>query len=210
MVRNHRHRVARSLLAAAILSVPIAAFAQSSAAARAAEARAERAPGHRAVQLGCGGGTSGASRARRARQAIGRRLAAPQQWRNVVRHSKILERGRARGAAEPSGGTELAGRPAGYGRSPAAVPGVPARLRMSPNDPAPRRSRGARAKPRPTSARPASPNVDPNIATGGGRARLGATGKTMSECMAAWDAETHLSKDKWRETCQRTLTEPHL
>jgi hypothetical protein len=32
----------------------------------------------------------------------------------------------------------------------------------------------------------------------------------MSECMAAWDSETHLSKDKWRETCQRTLTEPHL
>jgi hypothetical protein len=54
------------------------------------------------------------------------------------------------------------------------------------------------------------PDVDPNIATGGGRARMGATGKTMSECMAAWDAETHLSKEKWRETCQRTLTEPHL
>jgi hypothetical protein len=79
---------------------------------------------------------------------------------------------------------------------------------LAPNDPA--RGNPARAQNAPDVGPAGVPNVDPNIATGGGRARLGATGKTMSECMAAWDAETHLSKDKWRETCQRTLTEPHL
>jgi hypothetical protein len=32
----------------------------------------------------------------------------------------------------------------------------------------------------------------------------------MAECEAAWDAETHMSKETWRATCRRTLTEPHL
>ncbi len=32
----------------------------------------------------------------------------------------------------------------------------------------------------------------------------------MAECEAAWDEDTHMTKDKWRETCNRTLTEPHL
>ena len=52
---------------------------------------------------------------------------------------------------------------------------------------------------------------NPERMAGGGRSnRQGATGATMQECEAAWDAETHMSKDKWRETCRRTLTAPHL
>jgi hypothetical protein len=52
---------------------------------------------------------------------------------------------------------------------------------------------------------------DPARATaGGGAPRQGAVGKTMAECEAAWDAETHMSKETWRNTCRRTLTEPHL
>ena len=33
---------------------------------------------------------------------------------------------------------------------------------------------------------------------------------TLGECMKAWDPETHISKDNWKETCARTLDEPHL
>jgi hypothetical protein len=49
---------------------------------------------------------------------------------------------------------------------------------------------------------------NPERLAGGGRSnREGATGATMQECEAAWDAETHMSKDTWRETCRRTLTD---
>ena len=52
---------------------------------------------------------------------------------------------------------------------------------------------------------------NPERMAGGGRSnREGARGATMQECEAAWDAETHMSKEKWRETCRRTLTQPHL
>jgi hypothetical protein len=52
---------------------------------------------------------------------------------------------------------------------------------------------------------------DPARATAGGQAvRQGAVGKTLAECEATWDAETHMSKEEWRETCRRTLSEPHL
>lgn len=40
---------------------------------------------------------------------------------------------------------------------------------------------------------------------------LGASGKDMPECMSAWDTQTHISKVRWREICQRTLSDPaHL
>ncbi len=52
---------------------------------------------------------------------------------------------------------------------------------------------------------------DPNRLAGGGRAnRQGASGANMEDCEAAWDEKTHMTKDKWRETCRRTLTDPHL
>jgi hypothetical protein len=52
---------------------------------------------------------------------------------------------------------------------------------------------------------------DPNRLAGGGRAnREGAAGANMQDCEAAWDEKTHMSKEKWRETCSRTLTDPHL
>jgi hypothetical protein len=44
----------------------------------------------------------------------------------------------------------------------------------------------------------------------GGRPVMGARGNTLEECMATWDAETHVSKPRWREICARTLKEPHL
>jgi len=33
---------------------------------------------------------------------------------------------------------------------------------------------------------------------------------TMPECVEAWDPETHISRNQWKETCDRTLEEPHL
>lgn len=33
---------------------------------------------------------------------------------------------------------------------------------------------------------------------------------TMGECKEAWDPQTHISKDEWKQTCARTLAEPHL
>jgi hypothetical protein len=57
----------------------------------------------------------------------------------------------------------------------------------------------------------ASTSGDPSRLSGGGsRNRAGARGADMAECEAAWDEKTHMSKDKWRETCSRTLTDPHL
>jgi hypothetical protein len=56
-----------------------------------------------------------------------------------------------------------------------------------------------------------STSGDPSRLAGGGRAnREGARGANMQDCEAAWDEKTHMSKDKWRETCHRTLTDPHL
>jgi hypothetical protein len=47
-------------------------------------------------------------------------------------------------------------------------------------------------------------------ATSGGSAITGATGQNMPECMAAWDASTHITKIRWRQICARTLVEPHI
>ena len=47
-------------------------------------------------------------------------------------------------------------------------------------------------------------------ASSGGSAITGATGRSIPECMAAWDKTTHITKPRWREICARTLTEPHL
>jgi len=53
-------------------------------------------------------------------------------------------------------------------------------------------------------------STDLNELSAGGSPRQGAVGRTMAECEGAWDAQTHMSKEKWRETCRRTLTDPHL
>lgn len=56
-----------------------------------------------------------------------------------------------------------------------------------------------------------STSGDPNRLAGGGQSkREGAKGANMQECEAAWDEKTHMSKTKWRETCARTLTDPHM
>ena len=59
-------------------------------------------------------------------------------------------------------------------------------------------------------ARAETRRQEPDQLSGGGATRQGAVGQTMSECEAAWDAKTHMSKVAWRDTCKRTLTEPHL
>jgi hypothetical protein len=93
---------------------------------------------------------------------------------------------------------------------PAAVPGVPAD-QVTPSD------GGARLTHRNPAPIPnndpgtAGPlNLEPNLATGAGSAREGAGGNTMGDCMAAWDSETHVSRENWRRICARTLTKPHL
>ena len=49
-----------------------------------------------------------------------------------------------------------------------------------------------------------------NAASSGGRPVLGARGNILKDCMDTWDAKTHITKQRWREICSRTLTEPHL
>ena len=46
------------------------------------------------------------------------------------------------------------------------------------------------------------------IATSGGSSLIGggASGRTMPECMAAWDKATHITKTRWRQLCADTLT----
>jgi hypothetical protein len=39
--------------------------------------------------------------------------------------------------------------------------------------------------------------------TGSDRAAYGAT---MNDCMSVWDPTTHMSKQQWREACERTTT----
>ena len=39
---------------------------------------------------------------------------------------------------------------------------------------------------------------------------LGATGRDMSECVAAWETKTHITKSRWREICEQTLVEPQI
>ena len=50
------------------------------------------------------------------------------------------------------------------------------------------------------------------IATSGGSSLTGggASGRTMQECMEAWDKATHITKARWRQLCAVTLTEPHI
>jgi hypothetical protein len=45
------------------------------------------------------------------------------------------------------------------------------------------------------------------IATSGGSSLRGggASGRTMQECVAAWDKPTHMTKTLWRQVCARTL-----
>ena len=48
------------------------------------------------------------------------------------------------------------------------------------------------------------------IAAPSGTAVLGATGRDVSECMAAWETKTHITKSRWREICEQTLVEPQI
>jgi hypothetical protein len=48
------------------------------------------------------------------------------------------------------------------------------------------------------------------IAAPSGTAVLGAMGRDMPECMAAWDTKTHITKSRWREICKSTLVEPAI
>ncbi len=41
-----------------------------------------------------------------------------------------------------------------------------------------------------------------------GTAVLGAVGRDMDECMAAWDTKAHITKARWRQICTETLVEP--
>jgi hypothetical protein len=32
-------------------------------------------------------------------------------------------------------------------------------------------------------------------------------GQALDRCLASWDADTHMSKEEWRESCQRVIRE---
>ena len=65
----------------------------------------------------------------------------------------------------------------------------------------------------PATAQDGKPNAD-QPGTGGiqgmgersSTSDTGAYGKSVEECMTAFDPANHMSKDQWRETCQRTTT----
>ena len=48
------------------------------------------------------------------------------------------------------------------------------------------------------------------IAPPSGTASLGAMGRDMPECMAAWDSRTHITKSRWKEICKRSLADLDL
>jgi hypothetical protein len=48
------------------------------------------------------------------------------------------------------------------------------------------------------------------IAPPSATASLGAMGRDMPECMAAWDNRTHITKSRWREICKRSLADLDL
>ena len=48
------------------------------------------------------------------------------------------------------------------------------------------------------------------IAPPSGTASLGAMGRDMPECMAAWDNRTHITKSRWKEICKRSLADLDL
>ncbi len=55
-------------------------------------------------------------------------------------------------------------------------------------------------------------STDPTALSSGGSSRLGdnrqgAAGATIEDCMKVWEPATHMTKDEWRRTCARTLTE---
>jgi hypothetical protein len=45
------------------------------------------------------------------------------------------------------------------------------------------------------------------IPASAGTAVLGATGRDMDECMAAWDVKTHVTKARWYQICAATLSD---
>lgn len=54
--------------------------------------------------------------------------------------------------------------------------------------------------------------TSPSELSSGGTARTdnsrqGAAGHTLETCMQVWEPATHMTKDEWRRTCERTLTE---
>ena len=65
----------------------------------------------------------------------------------------------------------------------------------------------------PATAQDGKPNAD-QPGTGGiqgmgersSTSDTGAYGKSVDECMTAFDPANHMSKEQWRETCQRTTT----
>ena len=65
----------------------------------------------------------------------------------------------------------------------------------------------------PATAQDGKPNAD-QPGTGGiqgmgersSTTDTGAYGKNVEECMTAWDASTHMTKEAWRQTCERTTT----
>ena len=64
-----------------------------------------------------------------------------------------------------------------------------------------------------TSSAPAAAAATSNsgaIAPPSGTASLGAMGRDMPECMAAWDNRTHIAKSRWKEICKRSLADHDL
>lgn len=64
---------------------------------------------------------------------------------------------------------------------------------------------------RPRQSTPDNPFFGPPpLPSGGSSISAGGRARTLAECEALWDATTHMSKGEWRNSCRRTLVDPHI
>jgi hypothetical protein len=81
----------------------------------------------------------------------------------------------------------------------------------------PEGSVGSSETPAPLTGRPEGQPIAPQSPSAselgsGGTARVdnsrqGAAGHSLESCMEVWEPATHMTKEQWRETCERTLTQ---
>jgi hypothetical protein len=105
------------------------------------------------------------------------------------------------------------------GTAPGATPGIPRSdqgatgLQGTNGQDAPTVEPNFRGGSAPATAQDGKPNAD-QPGTGGiqgmgersSTTDTGAYGRTLDECVSAFDAANHMTKKEWRETCQRTTT----
>jgi hypothetical protein len=123
--------------------------------------------------------------------------------------SQALQAAREQALQSPIGSPDTAG-----ASSAIAIP--PAVTGINENRSITSQTTGEAATDQATPGLPPAPLQDPSLldpsqlAAGGQPNINGAKGRDRSECMAMWDAATHMSKSEWRKSCRETMTPEHL